>query len=59
MKKQQFEHNNNCYFLQGISLPNGEFNIIDIDSFDQEPLLVSLPRVMRIIDDELVVIGNS
>jgi len=59
LKKQQFEHNNNCYFLQGISLPNGEFNIIDIDSFDQEPLLVSLPRVMRIIDDELVDIDNS
>lgn len=59
LKEQQFEHNSNCYFLQGISLPNGEFNIIDIDSFDQEPLLVSLPRVMGIIDDKLVVIDNS
>lgn len=58
MKIQQFEQNGDCYFLQGISLPNGEFNIVDIDSFDERPILVSLPKVMRLDGDKLIAVNN-
>ena len=58
MKKQQIEHDNNCYFLQGISLPNGEFNVVDIDFSEGEHRLVSLPKIMRLDFDNLVAVDN-
>lgn len=53
MKIQQSEQDNQCMFLQGISLPNGEFNILDIESVEDNPILVSLPTVLLFDDVSL------
>lgn len=49
---------NRFYFISGISLPNGEFNIFDLNNLKDNPILVSIPNVFRIQEDELVPIPN-
>ena len=58
LKLEQRNINNNIYFLQGISLPNGEFNILDIEFDDNNPTLCSVHNVYRIYEDKLIPVNN-
>lgn len=58
LKLEQRNINNNIYFLQGISLPNGEFNILDIEFDDNNPTLCLVHNVYRIYEDKLIPVNN-
>lgn len=59
LKISQNSLNNIFYFLQGISLPNGEFNILDIISNDNDQsLLCSVTNVFRLYENKLIPIDN-
>ena len=57
LKIAQKERDNDCYFLQGISLPNGEFNIIDI-ILNNNNSITGLPNVFRLENNTLIKLHN-
>ena len=59
LKISQNNLNNNFYFLQGISLPNDEFNLLDIQfENDETPYLRSVCNVFRIQENDLIPVKN-
>ena len=59
LKMEQRKINNNFYFLQGISLTNDEFNILDIKFDDDDnPKLCAVSNVFRIHENKLIPVNN-
>ena len=59
LKETQKKLNNMCYFLQGISLPNDELNILDINfDNDSDPKLCGVHNVYRIDNNNIIPVEN-
>ena len=57
-KINQERDGNRLISIYAISLPNGEFNILDINDLKDNPKLVSVPDVFRIENDKMIPVNN-
>lgn len=57
-KINQERYGNRLISIYAISLPNGEFNILDINDLKGNTKLVSVPDVFRIENDNIIPVNN-